>query len=690
MIMIIIFIIIMIAFNKVFGKGCGEMGSLQTECTRVIEKEDFDVEELKTLAYIRSKEPALEEWYLVNLQEGRRGIFQRLFQALVREKLIEEERVSWLEGAGTSICIQLPSGKMLQTAVKKRHSLGRFDVEGDAVVYGHEYSRVLTHPVELLELLRQEGLLNEATEEQFQRFQMEIQNGVANMTLALVGADRRKQELAAIAKLEDIQTSLEWVVKQSKNNKNFSPLAFYEQWVVDGHPLHPGAKTKFGIDTGEVIQYSPEWGAAPEVALAAVSKDDCQTTSIDDQTITTLLYQEYGGLQSAIEKNLDEKGLKAEEFELIPVHPWQFDHTLHSLYKKEIEQKKVILISDFRIPTQSLVSFRSLAPIQNRGQRKHHIKTAVNVQTTSAVRTVSPNSVENGPVLSKILANIQEKENHFAGRFVVLQERAGVYFQPINPTMSEDERWTLQANLASILRENPENHVKNEEEIPMAAAALLAESPISGKPIAVELVEELAAYYGLSDVREAAALFILKYAQASLPGFLTLMVRYGISLEGHMQNSVSVFRHGELVRILLRDFGGVRILPERLKKQGFQAEFYPGSSIVTKKVDQLRTIISYSIMQNHFAELITCIVRNLEIDEKNLWKEVITVCKNVFTELKKDPAIAKQAAADEQALFQPMIELKALTTMRLRGDVTVYPYTKVPNPMAVWEGGILS
>lgn len=664
------------------------MSTKQIEYTRVIEKENLDEEELKTLTYIKEKEPKLEDEYLTNLQVGRRGIFQRLFQALIREKLIEEERVSWLEEARTKVSIKLPSGRTLQTAVKKRHSLGRFDVEGDVVVYGHEYSRVLKHPVELLELLRQEGVLNEATEQQFQQFKMEIQNGVANLTLALVGAARRKRELASVAGVESIQSSLEWVAKQSKENKNFSTLAFYEQWVVEGHPLHPGAKTKFGLEVEDVIQYSPEWGGTPKVALAAVVKDYCQTTSIDQQTVTTRLYQEYEGLQSFVEKTLQRQGLNPSQFELIPVHPWQFDHTLYSLYRTEIEQKKIVPISDFRIVTQSLVSFRSLAPIQNQGQGRHHIKTAVNIQTTSAVRIVSPNSVENGPILSKIVAKIQEKENEFEGSFVVLQERAGVYFQPINSTLPEDEQWNLQANLASILRENPENYVKSKEEIPMAAAALLAESPISGKPIAIELIEELAGYYGLPDLTEAAVLFIHKYAQASLPGFLTLMVRYGISLEGHMQNSVSVFRHGELVRILLRDFGGARILPERLKKQGFQVEFYPGSSIITEKVDQLRNIISYSVLQNHFAELITCIVRALGIDEEKLWEQVVVVCKAVFRELKKDPTIAEQAATDEEALFQQTIDLKALTTMRLKGDVTAYSFMGVPNPMKEWKGEI--
>lgn len=664
------------------------MNGIHTESIRAIQTGRFDEEELKTLAYIRSENITLEDIYLMNLQEGRRGIFQRLFQALIREKIIKEESVSWLEGVGTSIRIQLSDEKILQVPIKKRHSLGRFDIEGDLVVYSGGYSRTLTHPIELLDLLKQEGLLEEATEEQFHRFKLEIQNGVANLALALAGATQRKYELTALAKAEHIHTSLQWVRKQSKENKSFSLLAFYEQWVVEGHPLHPGAKTKFGLGVEDVIRYSPEWGATPEVALAAVAKDYCQTTSIEGHTVTTRLYQEYEGLQSFVEKILQEQGLDPAQFELIPVHPWQFDHTLYNLYEEEIQRKRIIPIADFRILTQSLVSFRSLAPIQNRGQGKHHIKTAVNVQTTSAIRTVSPNSVENGPVLSKILADIQENENGFGGSFVVLQERAGTYFQPVNQSLSEDERWTLQANLASILRENPENHVKDEEEIPMAAAALLAESPISGKYIAVELIEELASYYELPNLAEAASLFIQRYAQTSLPGFLTLMVRYGISLEGHMQNSVSVFRNGELVRILLRDFGGVRILPERLKKQGFQVEFYPGSSIVTEQVDQLRNIISYSVMQNHFAELITCIVRSLGIDEKELWNPVIRVCEAVFEELKKDASIAEQAAADEQALFQPMINLKALTTMRLRGDITAYSFMKVPNPMREWKGEI--
>lgn len=143
----------------------------------VITKEIFDEEELKTLACLGSEDPCLEDLYLSNMQAGRRGIFQRLIQALIREKLIDEDTVSWQQGVASILCIKLPSGKKLQVDVKREHSLGRFDIEGDVVVLCDEYTRVLPHPVALLELLRQEGMLKEATDDQFQRFMLESKRG---------------------------------------------------------------------------------------------------------------------------------------------------------------------------------------------------------------------------------------------------------------------------------------------------------------------------------------------------------------------------------------------------------------------------------------------------------------------------------------------------------------------------------
>ncbi|WP_071461400.1 IucA/IucC family protein [Bacillus massilinigeriensis] len=645
----------------------------------VIAEEVFlEEEEARTLSYIAEHKPELEGVFLKCLADGRRGIMQRLLQGLVRERIVKEEDVLW---EGKELSIKLADDKELQVSIKQKFSFGRFDIEGRIIVTELQHKKELIHPVELLDLLRQEGVLQDTPEVRFQRFRQEIANGTANLALALAGAAYRKSK----RKMERYKTSLAFVRKEAEKDPAFSPLAYYEQTVVEGHPLHPGAKTKFGLDVGEVIQYSPEWGGSPEIALAAVAKDCCRTVSAGSTTVTELLYNEYGGLALDVEKFLAGKGKDLKDYELIPLHPWQMKHTIGAMYREALGAGDIIPIHGITIPAKALVSFRSLSPVPAGGKLPHHIKTAVNIQTTSAVRLVSPNSVENGPALSRILNKIQKKENRFDGRFIVLAEEAGSYYQP-PAHLSEEKRWNLQANLAAILRENPEKYVKRGKEIPMAAASLLAVSPISGKTITCELIEELASHRKIADLSVAAVAFITKYAERSLPGFITLMVRYGISLEGHMQNSISIFNNGEPVRILLRDFGGIRVMLPRLKKAGDEISLHPGSAIATEDETALRNIFSYAVLQNHFAELIACITREIDLEENVLWRQVAAVIQAVFAELKQDEAIRSQAIEDEEAIFQHLTDLKALTLMRLQGSSTVYPYSKVPNPLAQWKG----
>ncbi|MFC7484445.1 IucA/IucC family protein [Luedemannella flava] len=47
------------------------------------------------------------------------------------------------------------------------------------------------------------------------------------------------------------------------------PLAAVEQYVVDGHPLHPCCRTRLGMSTAEVLAYAPEH--RPTVSLVEVA-----------------------------------------------------------------------------------------------------------------------------------------------------------------------------------------------------------------------------------------------------------------------------------------------------------------------------------------------------------------------------------------------------------------------------------
>src|SRR5918997_1847237 len=650
----------------------------------------LDEEEVRVLAYVRAERPDLEGPFLANVHQGRREILHRLLQALVRENVAGiSSRASWRSGVEKCLEIRL-SGRTLLVPVRRTLSFGRFDPCGSVTLRDGSRSESIEHPARLLDLLSDlpgyEGVVrNLAGEARLARFRLEVRNSVANYALALAGAGLRRRELAARARGSGVCTSPEWARGRTAGDGMFSPLAFYEQLVVDGHPLHPGAKLKLGLGVGDVIRHSPELGAHPEVALVAVAKGCYRDVSLDGRGLTGVLYGEYPGLRQQVANALREKGLNVDDYGLILVHPWQFERVLPRLYARAIERGEVVPLGGLRIPTRALVSFRTLAPVQRRGEQKHHIKTAVNLQLTGAVRTVSPNAAENAAAISRMLKEIGNREGRFGGRFVVLEERAAAYFDPANGAYPPRERRELAKNLAVILREDPEAHVRPGE-VPVTASALLAESPVSGGPVLMEVLELFAAGRGIAEPDLAAVAFVRRYCEVCLPGFLTLMSRYGVSLEGHLQNSIPVFRGGETVCVLVRDFGGVRILRERLARQEVRADLNQGSAVVIEDAEDLRNKIYYSVFQNHLGELVACLVRRLDIEEQCLWQPVAEVCRGVFRELKEDPAIREQAACDEAALFRSTLALKAMTTMRLLGDVTPYTFSEVPNPLAEAEG----
>src|SRR5215213_6129333 len=267
--------------------------------TRTIMADGLDEEEEKILAYVRVERPDLEGPFLANVHQGRREILHRLLQALVRENVAGiSSRASWRPGVERGLEIHLSGGRTLLVPVRRTLSFGRFDLGGSVTLRNGSCFEIVEHPARLLDLLSDlsghEGIFRDlAGEARLARFRLEVRNSAANYALALAGASLRRRELAARTRGSETRTSPEWVRGRTAVDEMFSPLAFYEQLVVGGHPLHPGAKLKLGLGVGDVIRYSPELGAHPEVALVAVAKGCYRDVSLDERGLTGVLYGEY-------------------------------------------------------------------------------------------------------------------------------------------------------------------------------------------------------------------------------------------------------------------------------------------------------------------------------------------------------------------------------------------------------------
>lgn len=612
------------------------------------------------------------------LPRARAGILHRLLQCCVRENIGGFRERMAHDLATNQLVVRFDGDMLLAAPVARRLSLDRWDFAPPITIRRGKVQRELQTAVELLDLLNEALPPADGRQTAWRaRFRFELDNSTANYALALAGAERRR---CAFVRIANESSVLDWADERASRDQSFSPLVFFEQWVVDGHPLHPGAKLKAGMLPADVMRYSPEWEARPDVRIVAAAKSHCRVATFKSDGPSNVLRREYPALGSIVDHALRRRGLDPDDYEWIPVHPWQFERTIPDFYVDEIRRRTIVPLPEAILPTAALMAVRSLAPIGDGSRHRHHLKTAVNVQMTGAVRTVSPQAAANGPMLASVLTELQLRERRFDDRLVVLLEDVGVCFDPQGHDLSEERRAQLGKNLAAVLRENSEAYVRPGE-IAMPASALLAESPLRGGPIVAESVARYARR--LRCAPNAAVVAMLKdYAAVTVPGILTLMTRYGVGLEAHLQNCVLVFRDGWPVRMLVRDMGGVRILPSRLERHGVAVRLLPGSATLALDDDDLRHKVGYAFLQNHWGELIACLVRNYDVAERDCWQPLAEACKAEFRRLADDPFTTADARADAADFFRSHLALKALTTMRLLGDVTKYSFSEVANPLA--------
>ncbi|OQP05677.1 hypothetical protein B1690_12535 [Geobacillus sp. 46C-IIa] len=628
-------------------------------------------EEEKTYQSLQTIDPPLARLFWSILPNSRRRIAGRLLQALIRERLIPPERVIWKRaGEEWELFIPLSGIKQINAAVAERFSLGQFVVTHLWLLDGKERNP-LSSPLELLELLRSEGLIGFAPN--WSGFCAEIANSVINDALVQAAAERRRCRWRDTYG-STYSSSFEWVRAQPRP---FSPLVFYEQAVIDGHTLHPCAKTRLGFSVQDMIDYSPEWEANVALPLLAVRRSHCRFVSFSYERMANWVYEQDETLQSVVQNALRAYGLSECEYDVIPVHPWQWKHVIQQRFQNELAAQTIVPIDGGILPAYPLVSVRTfMIP----GVSGDHLKTPVNVQMTSAIRIVSPAAAANGPRLSAWLADVLTKER-LTPRFRIVSEKAGICFLPRGRT--DEEAAALGKQLSAIVRDNPERGL-NEGEIALPAVALLSPSFLSNKPVAAELVEEYAEDQAASSMREAALSFFRQYAETLIPPLLVLLCKYGISLEAHLQNSVPVFRRGVPQAMQVRDLGGIRLHSGRFGRHRYPLDELAPSSIVTADIAELQHTFTHAVIHNHLGELIACLSRTFSVEEPLFWQTLADVIEEAFALLACDSESKEQVKQDREALFSPVLPMKALVAMRLTDDLRNH-FIETANPLAKWK-----
>lgn len=587
------------------------------------------------------------------LSPADREVVDRLFNAAWREGFADERRLSpSLGGEGPWARVRLPGGAELVCGAA---SVGALDwVKTRAPYYVRPAAAAELEPVTSASQVAQ--LWDDGTPGSV-RFIEEVEQSARNMRGFLAAAPARAAALCG--------TGLGLIAAAHMGAaaaEGIPPEAWLEGWILRGHPFHPGCKTRSGFGVEDVGRYSPELGRSIRARFVAVRRDRVVERraqgAAEDWPVSW---------RESISAELFRRGLERAPYAVLPAHPWQFERVLPRVFAQEIAAGVVSLL-DFTAEVRPLVSLRTFVPVGEPGAC--HLKVPVAVQATSAQRTVSAPSAENGPAFSDWVSGAR-RTLPWAGDWELQAEERGLHFW--DPGADAKDAAALErARHLSFLCRRPPVDVPGTWLVP---AAVLAEpSPLDGRPVVAELVALHPSGPGW---------FFHDYASLTLRTVLPLALSEGIALEGHAQNMLVRFRGGVPVSAVMRDLGGLRVFPEWSGPGGSAAVLHPATLIVAKSPAELVGKIHHTWLHNHLAPLARAIAETSGVPEAALWAGARAAAQAVFGEL-SGAVPGDRLDVVRAAFFAPTVKVKALTRMRLSGKYFQYDLAEVANPL--YEG----
>ncbi|NVZ72927.1 IucA/IucC family protein [Pseudomonas costantinii] len=589
--------------------------------------------------------------------------FQRLIQALFREGLLASGTRTYDERG--HCWLTLPDQSSLRFDHLRPGRMASWDLRGKVTLLrdGHPDQKI-QFPSQLLTLLNS-ALESSADPEVLSRLNAEIDDSFVNDTLCLAFHEQwtiQLHESMDPAHQHNLLSCLQ-------NNPSISnPTSVLEQWGTLGHPWHPNYKTKLGLSTEQVINFSPEFEARFPVFLCALHRQFAHVEMLAGTADYWQWWQNhFPQAAQQLTTELRSLGLDASDYLPLPAHPWQARQELPQLFANEIGDRLLVLTEIVAFTAHPTMSFRTVLP-EGRCDAPM-VKLPVSLRLTSVQRTVSPRSARMGPRISHLLQTILDREPAIQKTLSIVPERIGVHFKP-QPANDEHSR-----HLAVLYRDNPQSLLRpGEMAVPVGSLFAIDQH---GQPLLRQWVR---LSQGTDDA-EAMLAFFRDYAAIAVPALLGMYLRYGVAFEAHQQNSFMVMAaDGQLSRLLLRDFGDIRIDRKTLHAHGLDIELHDPKMTLYDDSSFVRDKLLHTVFMCHLGELVLLSARHFDIPQARLWSELSAQVSQCFDDLRSlvEP---QRWETEREALLEQDWPAKSFMRMRLL-DSHADIVGRLPNPLS--------
>lgn len=581
---------------------------------------------------------------VTNYKHADRNLQYRVIIACMKESIFSNESLIRFEDKWIEIQYHQ---HLLRVKYSTKSAFYQIHLEGPVIYQVGQKEEAINDLERLLDILKDNFNVSFDT-----HLIRELQHSRLGLSLTYEQFEQRKTAMYHALKITCLPEKINFIswLSHMQGNENSSSLAYTEGMVWEGHPSHPLTKTKLPFSEAEMRDYAPEFMKTVFLRIVLVHHSNLAITTMDDNDyfVSEHIVPE---LNSRLKQFLEPLGCQLADYRVMFVHPWQYEHVIVEQFAAAIKNLKVIP-TPYSVASKPTLSFRTMAL----EHQPYHIKLPVNVQATSAVRTVSAVTTVDGPTLSYQLQ-----------RLLKLYPSLQVAIEPFGAHVKEENDVAKQ--FAMIVRQSPESTDKNV--LQLVTAALTQENPVDAQVTVDSLIEFL---YGTIDVSTIKT-FITTYINALIPPLIAYIQTYGIALEAHQQNTIlQVNQQTQEFSFVIRDLGGSRIDIETLAKAVPDIEI-TNESLIAEHIEAVVAKFQHAVIQNQLGTLIDHFHHRHHISENQLYKLVSECLARSIDES------LPHADTLKHVLFGKTVTVKALLSMRMHQRVKSYMQIELQNPI---------
>ena len=453
--------------------------------------------------------------------------------------------------------------------------------------------------------------------------------------------------------LEEISNTLYSLnYKYTHNNQSAHHLAnssfqTIERNMIEGHPCFVANSGRIGFSSEDFLHYSPEASQGFQLLWLAGHRSVATFTSIAGLNYEDVLKQEIGEAQFEIFKNiLKVQGLDPEDYIIFPMHPWQWQSKLTTIFSSDITKKKLILLGESSDTYQPQQSIRTLFNKSN--PNKYYVKTALSIQNMGFLRGLSPYYMQSTPSITEwINAKLEADDYLKKFGFQMLGEVATMGYRNTNfESLGRTNAYNKM--LAVLWRESPDFYL-SEKQKAVTMASLLHITP-EGESLLKAYVETS----GLTPQE-----WISCYLNSYLKPLLHCLYQHEIAFMPHGENLILKMENNIPIGVFMKDITEEVVLFE--DEKGLPE---PVQRLVVKTTDEIKALSILTDVFDCFFRFIGQIVEEHELMKEEQFWELVADC--IYSYQSENPHLEDNFSKSD--LFSEDFILSCLNRLQLQNN----------------------